>query len=133
MAEKKRIGYTISVVAQQYGVHPQTLRAYEREGLLSPSRTEGNTRLYTDEDLERLELILTLTRELKVNLAGVEVILHMRQKMEQMQREVEELVEYLRLYYGIDPDAVRQRVSTALVPVPPAEIVPVSGVESSAR
>ncbi len=68
----------ISSVAEQYQIHPQTLRLYEREGLLAPSRSEGNTRLYTDDDLERLEVILQLTRELGVNLAGVEIILNMR-------------------------------------------------------
>ena len=79
----------ISAVAEQYEIHPQTLRLYEREGLLAPSRSDGNTRLYTDEDLERLEVILKLTRELGVNLAGVEIILNMREKMEAMQREME--------------------------------------------
>ena len=77
----------ISAVAEQYGIHPQTLRMYEREGLLEPSRSEGNTRLYTEEDLERLEVILKLTRDMGVNLAGVEIILNMRAKIEQMQHE----------------------------------------------
>jgi MerR family transcriptional regulator/heat shock protein HspR len=76
--------YMISVVAKSYGIHPQTLRLYEREGLLKPSRTEGNTRLYSEEDLRQLEVILNLTRDLGVNLAGVEIILNMRGKMEQM-------------------------------------------------
>src|ERR687892_1163614 len=82
----------ISAVAEQYQIHPQTLRLYEREGLLRPSRSEGNTRLYTDEDLERLEVILKLTRDLGVNLAGVEIILNMREKMEEMQRQMTEFV-----------------------------------------
>ena len=82
----------ISAVAEQYQIHPQTLRLYEREGLLAPSRSEGNTRLYTDEDLERLEVILKLTRELGVNLAGVEIILNMREKMAAMQEQIEEFV-----------------------------------------
>jgi MerR family transcriptional regulator/heat shock protein HspR len=86
----------ISAVAEQYGVHPQTLRLYEREGLLKPSRTEGNTRLYTDDDLVRLELILSLTRDMGVNLAGVEVILNMRERMQQMQEQMQKFVEYLR-------------------------------------
>lgn len=85
----------ISAVAEQYGIHPQTLRLYEREGLLAPSRSEGNTRLYTEEDLGRLEVILQLTRELGVNLAGVEIILNMREKMEEMQRQIEEFVRTL--------------------------------------
>lgn len=82
----------ISAVAEEYEIHPQTLRLYEREGLLKPSRSEGNTRLYTDGDLERLEVILKLTRDLGVNLAGVEIILNMREKMEEMQRQIEEFV-----------------------------------------
>jgi MerR family transcriptional regulator/heat shock protein HspR len=85
----------ISAVAEQYAIHPQTLRLYEREGLLAPSRSEGNTRLYTDEDLERLEVILKLTRELGVNLAGVEIILNMREKMEAMQKQIESFVQTL--------------------------------------
>src|SRR5881296_2378091 len=84
--------YTISAVAAQYQLHPQTLRLYEREGLLKPSRSDGNTRLYTQEDLERLEVILKLTRELGVNLAGVEIILNMREKMSEMQRQIEQFV-----------------------------------------
>src|SRR5664279_1170796 len=92
---KSKGAYMISAVAEQYQIHPQTLRLYEREGLLAPSRSEGNTRLYTDEDLERLEVILKLTRELGVNLAGVEVILNMREKMSAMQRQIEEFVSQL--------------------------------------
>ena len=88
--------YTISAVATQYDIHPQTLRLYEREGLLKPSRSEGNTRLYTDSDLERLEVILSLTRDLGVNLAGVEIILNMREKMDAMQREFERFFAYLQ-------------------------------------
>ena len=82
----------ISAVAEQYGVHPQTLRLYEREGLLKPSRSEGNTRLYTAEDVERLEVILHLTRDLRVNLAGVEIILNMRAKMGEMQAQIQEFI-----------------------------------------
>lgn len=85
----------ISSVAEQYEIHPQTLRLYEREGLLKPSRSDGNTRLYTAEDLERLEVILKLTRDLGVNLAGVEIILNMREKMEVMQRQIQEFVSTL--------------------------------------
>ncbi|HRI03488.1 MAG TPA: helix-turn-helix transcriptional regulator [Pyrinomonadaceae bacterium] len=90
--------YTISAVAEMYDIHPQTLRLYEREGLLAPSRSIGNTRLYEDGDLERLEVILSLTRELGVNLAGVEIILNMREKMNQMQREFEHFFEYLKTH-----------------------------------
>ena len=94
--KRKPKTYTISAVADQYGIHPQTLRLYEREGLLKPSRSEGNTRLYTDTDLERLEIILSLTRDLGVNLAGVEIILNMREKMDAMQREFERFFDYLQ-------------------------------------
>ncbi|MCH7825481.1 MAG: MerR family transcriptional regulator [Acidobacteria bacterium] len=86
----------ISAVAELYDIHPQTLRMYERQGLLQPTRSEGNTRLYSTTDLERLELILTLTRELGVNLAGVEVILNMRQNMSRLQQEVGSLMSYIR-------------------------------------
>jgi MerR family transcriptional regulator/heat shock protein HspR len=89
---KSKAAYMISSVAEQYEIHPQTLRLYEREGLLKPSRSEGNTRLYTDGDLERLEVILHLTRDLGVNLAGVEIILNMREKMDQMQSQIQEFV-----------------------------------------
>jgi MerR family transcriptional regulator/heat shock protein HspR len=88
--------FTISAVAEQFELHPQTLRLYEREGLLKPSRSQGNTRLYTETDLERLEVILSLTRDLGVNLAGVEIILNMREKMDAMQREFERFFEYLQ-------------------------------------
>jgi MerR family transcriptional regulator/heat shock protein HspR len=90
-----KAGYMISAVAEMYDIHPQTLRLYEREGLLIPSRSEGNTRFYTDEDLEALETILSLTRDLGVNLAGVEIILNMRKRMEEMQVEMQAFVKYV--------------------------------------
>jgi len=86
----------ISAVAEMYEIHPQTLRLYEREGLLQPSRTVGNTRLYTDEDLERLEFILNLARDLGVNIAGIAIILQMRERMEEMNRQMQDFVEYVR-------------------------------------
>lgn len=95
LRSKSKAAYMISAVAEQYGIHPQTLRLYEREGLLAPSRSEGNTRLFTDEDLERLEVILHLTRDLRVNLAGVEIILNMRAKMAAMQQQIEEFISTL--------------------------------------
>ena len=88
--------YMISVVARQFEVHPQTLRLYEREGLLKPSRTRGNTRLYSEHDLEKLSFILSLTRELGVNLAGVEFIMNMRYKMEAMQADIDRFVTDLK-------------------------------------
>jgi MerR family transcriptional regulator/heat shock protein HspR len=97
MAKRKSKGaYMISAVAEMYEIHPQTLRLYEREGLLKPSRTEGNTRLYTDEDLERLEFILTLARDLGVNISGIAIILQMRERMEQMQKEMQEFMRTLQ-------------------------------------
>jgi len=80
----------ISSVAELYKLHPQTLRLYERVGLLKPSRSQGNTRLYTDDDLERLEVILTLARDMGVNLAGIEIILNMREKMVEMEKQMTE-------------------------------------------
>ena len=93
---KSKGAYMISAVAEMYEIHPQTLRLYEREGLLKPSRTEGNTRLYTDEDLERLEFILNLARDLGVNIAGIAIILQMRERMEEMNRQMQNFVEYVR-------------------------------------
>ncbi len=109
--------YMISAVASKYNIHPQTLRLYEREGLLKPSRTDGNTRLYSDEDLKELETILALTRDLGVNLAGVEIILNMRRKMETMQREVNEFMQYVKQELQRGLGDWEQRLNTALVPV----------------
>jgi len=115
---RSKAAYMISAVAEQYQIHPQTLRLYEREGLLAPSRSEGNTRLYTDEDLERLEVILKLTRDLGVNLAGVEIILNMREKMAAMQDQIEEFVSTLNHEFA--QQASRQRPTESkrsLIPV----------------
>ena len=127
MARRKKTkgSFTISVVAEQFGIHPQTLRLYEREGLLKPSRTEGNTRMYTDADVERLDLILSLTRDLGVNLAGVEIILNMRSKMEAMQAQMEEFVSYVNTNLGSIPKEATDRLSTSLVPVARRPPVPV--------
>lgn len=116
--KKKIKTYTISAVAEIYDVHPQTLRLYEREGLLKPSRSEGNTRLYTDTDIERLDIILSLTRELGVNLAGVEIILNMREKMDAMQKEFEDFIKYLRTHAGeISLQVETFSTSEALIPI----------------
>lgn len=110
--------YTISAVAELYDIHPQTLRLYEREGLLKPSRSIGNTRLYEDSDLERLEVILSLTRDLGVNLAGVEIILNMREKMDSMQREFERFFEYLKSHANeFSSPAGTSSPSDALIPI----------------
>jgi len=114
---KGKAAYMISAVAEQYEIHPQTLRLYEREGLLTPSRSEGNTRLYTDEDLERLEVILKLTRELGVNLAGVEIILNMREKMEAMQRQMEGFIANLNQELSQRVSNSRPAASNTLMPV----------------
>ena len=117
---KRKSGYMISAVAEMYGIHPQTLRLYEREGLLRPSRSEGNTRLYTQDDVERLETILNLTRELGVNLAGIEIILNMREKMGDMQREMQSFVEYVQRELLARGAGAGARIENALVPVPRA-------------
>ncbi len=121
MTARKKTGYMISSVAETYQIHPQTLRLYERLGLLKPSRSDGNTRLYTPEDLGRLEVILTLTRELGVNLAGVEVILNMREKMEKLQDQVEEMMAFVREQFP--PPAFSTKRGDALVRVPASKIV----------
>ena len=108
--------YMISVVSEMLGIHPQTLRIYEREGFIKPKRSGGNTRLYSEEDVEKLEMILRLTRDLGVNLAGVEIILSMREKMEGMQREMEETIQALRDELAREIYR-REEMKNALVPV----------------
>ncbi|MEW6361572.1 MAG: heat shock protein transcriptional repressor HspR [Pyrinomonadaceae bacterium] len=118
MVKKRVKTYTISSVAEMYDIHPQTLRLYEREGLLKPSRSEGNTRLYSDSDLERLEVILSLTRDLGVNLAGVEIILNMREKMAAMQQEFERFLQYLQTHAAeITRRGSAETATDALIPI----------------
>src|SRR5436190_20949181 len=114
---KSRGAYMISSVAEQYQIHPQTLRLYEREGLIKPSRSDGNTRLYTDEDLELLEVVLHLTRDLGVNLAGVEIILNMRAKMSEMQRQIEEFVTSLNQEMVTRGRPTKRDEKNSLIPV----------------
>lgn len=124
--KRKARTYTISAVADQYEIHPQTLRLYEREGLLKPSRSVGNTRLYTDTDLERLEVILSLTRDLGVNLAGVEIILNMREKMDAMHQEFERFFEYLQTHaqeFAQFTDAPPPPEAGALIPASHAAVL----------
>jgi len=116
-ATKSKAAYMISAVAEQYQIHPQTLRLYEREGLLKPSRSDGNTRLYTDGDLERLEVILKLTRDLGVNLAGVEIILNMREKMEQMQRQMADFVSAMNSEFARGVKVPEPEDRNMLIPV----------------
>ncbi len=125
--KRARAGYMISAVAELYKIHPQTLRLYERVGLLKPSRSQGNTRLYTDSDLERLEVILTLTREMGVNLAGIEIILNMREKMAEMQRQMEEFIRFVQeeLARGLR-SAQERRTRDAIVRVGPPRVIRVN-------
>ncbi len=123
--ERQRPKYPISVVAEMVGVHPQTLRLYEREGLLKPQRTSRQTRLYSEEDIERLKSIISLTQDMGVNLAGVEIILRMRQQMEEMQQTVEELLQklYRKIQQKITETDYREMAS--LVPRAASPIQPV--------
>ena len=113
----------ISAVAERFDIHPQTLRLYEREGLINPKRSDGNTRLYDDETLRRLEIVLTLTREMGVNLAGVEVVLNMREQMDRMQHEMDRVLEYVRRQAAERRTGVRRR--HALVKVESGPLVKV--------
>src|ERR1700751_2446590 len=117
---RSKAAYMISSVSEQYAIHPQTLRLYEREGLLKPSRSDGNTRLYTDDDLERLEVILHLTRDLGVNLAGVEIVLNMREKMSEMQRQMENFVSTLNSEFAARARAAKRKKKNSLIPVTPS-------------
>ena len=129
---KSRGGYMISVVAEMYEIHPQTLRLYEREGLLRPSRSEGNTRLYTDEDLERLEFILNLSRDLGVNMAGIAIVLQMRERMEEMNRQMQGFVDYVREEMLARMQG-QQDAGTALVPLRRVTLVPAAKSAKSGR
>ena len=132
MAKRKSKGaYMISSVAEMYEIHPQTLRLYEREGLLKPSRTEGNTRLYTDEDLERLEFILNLARDLGVNIAGIGIILQMRERMEEMNRQMQSFVEYVRSEMLTRFQAAAPATPGAIVPIRKPVMKPVTPPRST--
>lgn len=120
---RSKAGYMISAVAEMYNIHPQTLRLYEREGLLIPSRSEGNTRLYTQDDLDQLEVILNLTRELGVNLAGIDIIMNMRRRMRQMQDEMQAFVDSVQKEFGNQLGQNRDPAQNALVRINPLHIV----------
>ena len=126
---KSKGAYMISAVAEMYEIHPQTLRLYEREGLLKPSRSEGNTRLYTDEDLERLEFILNLARDLGVNIAGIAIVLQMRERMEEMNRQMQGFVDYVRTEMLT---RMQQTQQAGLVHMPRPMVVPKPGREPGA-
>lgn len=123
--KRSKAYYMISVVSKRFDVHPQTLRLYEREGLLKPSRTDGNTRLYSDDDLQRLSRILSLTRDLGVNLAGVEVVLKLQERMEKLEKEFNDLLESLRGELHRREKEAPSRSTRALVKVPPARVIPI--------
>jgi MerR family transcriptional regulator, heat shock protein HspR len=127
-AEAKGAGgpvYHISAVAEMYGLHPQTLRMYEREGLLAPSRSQGNTRLYSGADLKRLEIILNLIRDLGVNLAGVEVVLNMRDKIERIEAEVADFLSYVQREFFQGKEEEFEARKRALMSVRPSGVVKV--------
>ena len=122
--------YHISSVARIYSIHPQTLRLYEREGLLKPSRSEGNTRLYSDQDLQRLEIILNLSRELGVNLAGIEIILNMREKIERIETEVNQFLEYIRREFFEGREDEFEKTKKALVKQSTAKLVKIEKIDT---
>lgn len=121
--------YHISTVARMYDIHPQTLRLYEREGLLKPSRSDGNTRLYSEDDLRQLEFILSLTRDLGVNLAGVEVIINMKQKMNQIESEVNEFLEYIKKEFVEGQEDEFEQRRQSLIRITPGKIVKIERIE----
>ncbi|HUY15064.1 MAG TPA: helix-turn-helix transcriptional regulator [Terriglobia bacterium] len=120
---RSNAGYMISAVAEMYNLHPQTLRLYEREGLLAPSRSQGNTRLYTQEDLDQLESILSLTRDLGVNLAGVEIILNMRQRLGEMEKQMHQFMTLVQTELVSRVEGFGTGSSTALVRVKPPQLI----------
>ncbi len=130
---KSKGAYMISSVAEMYDIHPQTLRLYEREGLLKPSRTDGNTRLYTEEDLERLEFILNLARDLGVNIAGIAIILQMRERMEEMNHQMQGFVDYVRTEMLTRMQTGSHSSEPGLVPLRRPVIVTVAQRESKRR
>jgi MerR family transcriptional regulator/heat shock protein HspR len=123
--------YHISAVAKMYDIHPQTLRLYEREGLLKPSRSDGNTRLYSEDDLKQLAFILSLTRDLGVNMAGIDIILNMKQKMDQIETEVNEFLEYVRREFIEGQEDEFEQRRQALIRITPGKIVKVERIENN--
>ena len=125
MRKKEERLFAIGVVAKMFNVHQQTLRLYEREGLLKPARSDGNTRLYSEKDLERLELILNLSRDMGVNLAGVDIVLNLREKIREMQQQINELVRYLKTELEKSPPAPAG-TEHGLVKSPAANLIRIS-------
>lgn len=124
--------FMISAVAQTYDIHPQTLRLYEREGLLKPSRTMGNTRVYTEDDIKQLEVILSLTRDLGVNLAGVEIILNMRRKMDRMQKEIDDFLKTVGEELRREEITLETRPKHALMRIPQTKLVKIDSATAEA-
>src|SRR5215510_4520865 len=122
MRKKEETYYAIGVVAKMYNIHQQTLRLYEREGLLKPARSDGNTRLYSEKDLERLELILSLCRDMGVNLAGVDIILNLRAKMDEMQKQINQMVRFVKEELKRNAEAEDNK-TPGLVKAPAANLV----------
>ena len=131
MKDKQRPKYSISVVAQMFEIHPQTLRMYEREGLIKPRRTERNTRMYCDDDIERLKSILNLTQEMGVNLAGVEIVLRMREQTERMRENMEQLLRKLREKIEMEFTARDFEEIVELVPTGEKQVIPVDFEEDN--
>jgi MerR family transcriptional regulator/heat shock protein HspR len=125
MKKAERAVYMISVVAEMLGVHPQTLRLYEREGFIRPSRTEGGVRLYSERDVDRIRMIINLTREMGVNLAGVEVILSMREKMERLQEEMDRMADEMRRQFMEELKRREEIMRNPLVPAPKGRVIKV--------
>jgi MerR family transcriptional regulator, heat shock protein HspR len=128
MRKKEERYFAIGVVAKMYNIHQQTLRLYEREGLLKPARSHGNTRLYSEKDLERLELILNLSRDMGVNLAGVDIILNLREKIQEMQQQINELVRYLKTELEKNAQQASPTGGPGLVKSPSASLVRLSQI-----
>jgi len=125
MTDPSRPLYMIGVVAEMLKLHPQTLRMYERKGLIRPSRTEGRTRMYSSDDVEEIARVIRLARDLGVNLAGIEIILKMRRRMMDMQRQLEELTNHVRSEIAETPDAASRGRSEALVRAASNQLKPV--------
>ncbi|HSP07346.1 MAG TPA: helix-turn-helix transcriptional regulator [Acidobacteriota bacterium] len=126
MRKKEEKFYAIGVVSKMFNIHQQTLRLYEREGLLKPARSDGNTRLYSDKDLERLELILNLSRDMGVNLAGVDIILNLRERMAEMQQQINEMVKFLKTELEKKEEPAAEAGQRGLVKSPAANLIRLS-------
>ena len=112
--KKKKGHFSISAVAEMFSVHQQTIRLYEREGLITPKRSEGNTRLFSEADIERLEEVIYLTHKLGINLAGVEMILKQQRKIEKLQKEINSLFKRMQKELDIEKDSANEDLIQAM-------------------